>query len=374
MADVPGTDADDLDGLLAGLDEEDATEPVPSPTDPASSPDDPPDAAPEDSPGAQGTIPAADAASASPEAPATPTADPEQPVPPVEGEPFSFTVDGTPVSVPGAVVVGDEIRIPKAAWQSLQSGYVADRSQWRKQVAAWNTERQQMASSADRKVEEIGARLKGAEDALEVVNKLFEDPNRLLAAYQHWEQQRPILQAEMRSKQLEAQLAARSNDLSVHEAQAREAAEVPQMQNALGETIEQIAALDDYKGLYTQDELVSLLRELWEDRGRYFTTADRDYPEYGVVKGQTVLQQELVVRDVARLARERKTHRELLAKQEARLAELQRTAQANAGAVAPSGAPKRVAAAAAPAKAGAKKAVSFRDQLEDEDWSEVFDE
>lgn len=81
--------------------------------------------------------PPAEAAAESP----APTDATPAPIPPTTepGTPFSFKADGKTVDVPGAVVRGDVVEIPKSAWDSTVQKHLADRATVQRQLAQAET-------------------------------------------------------------------------------------------------------------------------------------------------------------------------------------------------------------------------------------------
>lgn len=126
--DAPTSGDEVADRILASLTETpDAPETEPAPeAQPVTEEPAAPSADPVDEPPAEAAADDTAPTDATP-APIPPTIDP--------GTPFSFKADGKTVDVPGAVVRGDVVEIPRAAWDSTIQKHLADRTAIQRHLA-----------------------------------------------------------------------------------------------------------------------------------------------------------------------------------------------------------------------------------------------
>ena len=113
-------------------------------------------------------------------------------------EPFGFRVDGVPVSVDGATVVGDEIRIPRTAWERVVTPRLADRGKVQQQFARQNALIESLKT-------ERSAKEQRAEAILSRMDELLDDPAKLMAFAKNYESEAPRLKLEIENKILRSE-------------------------------------------------------------------------------------------------------------------------------------------------------------------------
>jgi hypothetical protein len=275
-------------------------------------------------------------------------------------------VDGQEIPIEGASVHGDYLVIPKATWdRTIRPQYLGDRTVWRQKEQGYQRQLQQVA--AQQSEETLRAR-----GLLAKVAELDKGGPEAWATWlDNFHQNRPILEAEIKARIAEQRAAAlEQQQRAVVEEQAK-AAEEPLYQQHLIDTLRQALAQDEYKVLASEQD--ELLRELWEDhRDRLFVVADRDYPEYGVRQGEPAFNYDalnaLLTRQAAKAAKVRQ-----------QVEQLERAAKVNASvqpAVAPKPAAKRPVQPPRNDKGQFQRPSwqQFKDQVLEEDWSNVFTE
>lgn len=212
--DAPTSGDEVADRILASLTETpDApeTEPAVAEAQPATEEPAAPSADPVDEPPAEAAADSPAPTDATP-APIPPTIDP--------GTPFSFKADGKTVEVPGAVVRGDVVEIPKAAWDSTVQKHLADRVTVQRQLA--QADQRIKAAEASRSDKE---RLAGA--MLDQVKGLFtiEDDEKFADAMFRARQNFPLALKDAELAATKSRLEERERqDQEAHQAQAAEAA------------------------------------------------------------------------------------------------------------------------------------------------------
>lgn len=350
----------DSQSLLTALGDDD-TETAPeleesAPAAPAASADD------DQALGSPEPLTESDARPASAAAPAAPAeATPAVFQPPAGGEPFHLRVDGRDIPIEGAAMHGDYLVIPKDAWDRvIRPQYLADRGAWRQKEAGYQRQLQQVQSQ--RSDTELRAQA--------MLSKIAELDKGGPEAWANWldnfAQNRPVLEAEIKARIAEqrAQALEQWQQQQVQEATAAQME--PLYQQHLAQTIDQYLANDQYKVLAGDRE--ELLRELWEDhRERLFVKADRDYPEAGIRQGEDAFNFDALERVLERLAGKAKRYAVQTAK-------LQQAAKVNASVTPPKPASKAVPRN--PQTGQFQKPATnrnFKDQILDDDWSDIFE-
>lgn len=242
-------DDDDDESILESASASDTTPSDAPASDPASDSDD-------DSPAPEPESDAAQA-SATPVAPAE--AAPSEIIPPVEvGQPFTFRVDGTDITPEGALRFADHIRIPLAAWdQEIRPKYLANRNAWRDKEAGYQQElsaARQAKSDREYRAEQLVQRVEG----------LVNDPDALMEWVANYQQSAPILLAEARAAALEAQLGNRQAEDKARQDAADAEVLRPQLQQHLGAQLEAALTEEPFKILgANKEEAVKFLQQLW---------------------------------------------------------------------------------------------------------------
>ena len=227
-------------------------------------------------------------------APAAVPASPVGSVPPT-GQPFTFRVDGREVPVPGAYVVGNQILVPKEAWDRHVRPNVADRSVWREKEAGYQRQLQQ-ASSA-RSDQELRANA-----LLEKFGELTaKGPQAMAEWLDNYYTNLPVLEAQARASAAERRAAELMQVQQSQVSEQRQAQEVVDAQHHLSATLEQYLQQPEFKALAPEGQ--ELLQELWtEHQNTLFIRADRDYPEYGLKTGELAISYDALNRLLSRRA------------------------------------------------------------------------
>jgi hypothetical protein len=222
---------------------------------------------------------------------------PEVPVawaPPEGGLPFKPRADGRDLEIPGALQYEHGVYIPADGLPVLQR-HLADREQF--------TQRQQ---ALERQVQERDPAhhpdVLRAQASLQALNQLLDKgPLEVAKWLDNFQQNRPLLQAQIENAALQAQLQARQQQTS----QADYEQAVTQVQQALPgylrQNIEAAVSQDpELKALAGMGE--QLLQKLWAKAPALFFEADRDYPEYGLRQGQIIVRPDVLRAELHQLA------------------------------------------------------------------------
>lgn len=211
-------------------------------------------------------------------------ADPAAPVawaPPEGGQPFTPRADGRDLEIPGALQYEHGVYIPADALPVLQR-HLADReafSQLRTQLERQVAERDP-AHHPD---------VLRAQQTLVALHQLLDQgPLEVAKWLDNFQQNRPLLQAQIENAALQAQLQARQQQGGQQQYEQA----VSQVQQALPgylrQNIEAAISQDpELKALAGKGE--QLQTKLWAMAEYLFFEADRDYPEYGLRQGQIIV-------------------------------------------------------------------------------------
>lgn len=199
------------------------------------------------------------------DAPATPAplTPPEIPTPvdPFSGgEPFAFRIDGRQVSIDGAKVINDHVVIPKSAWLNQMQHFLGDRSAIRNREGQYKQALEQ-ANAGRSEWEAEKATMLGE------IQQMFADPEAMLAKLQNWQTEGPLLMAKMEAKaarQQVEQFQRRQQDEMRHQ---QEAAVIPQLQDQLGDTVEQWLSDHGINWESDKERWSGWMRNVWEDFG-----------------------------------------------------------------------------------------------------------
>lgn len=363
-------DDDEFSAVLGTDPEDDA--PL---SDAEAAPDEAPAAATDDSP-APTEATAADAASAdgsplgSPDAPAEPSAVASHPLTtegftPPTGDPFTFTVDGQQVAVDGAVVAGDYIVIPKAVWdRQIRPNHLADRRVWREKERAYATAVQEAQQGFNDRVARADAIL------ARVAELNAQGPEAWAQWLDQFQQNAPLLEAQAREAAARQQLE-RIQAMETARAQQEQASTlVPVLRQHLERAVDTAIGLDEYKLL--APDAAALKELLWgEEAERLFFVPDRDDPGMGWRAGEVAFRTDVF---------QRLLDRQLLTAKRVgqQAAEVAKAAKHNQAATAkatsrakPAPTPPRDPQTGQFAPASARH---WKDQLIDEDWSDILEE
>ena len=212
---------------------------------------------------------------------------PPQPPAPAP-QPFSYTVDRQPVQVPGAKLVGDEIHIPKDAWQRFVQPNLRDGRAVQQQIQQIT----QQANAFRQQAEQRGTR---GEELWNKLTSLGNDREKLLQFFENYEQEWPKIQAKA-----EADFYKRQVD--EYQRQAQEGSEQEQVTALTGQLEHAADAWSEYyAGQYpglTKDEIRGLI---WDMREALYTQADRDIPEWNVQAGMITLRHDVLQQHLGRI-------------------------------------------------------------------------
>jgi hypothetical protein len=309
------------------------------------------------------------AASAPPSAPASqssdqiPTATDGQDAPPAR-VPFTFAVDGQQVTVEGAAVVGDNIIIPKAAWdQVVRPRYLGDRHVWRQREAGLQ---QQLKEAASAKGDREGR----AEAILAKVQELDTGGPEAWAQWlDNFHTTRPILEAEAKARVAEQRLHAIEQQRQEQDSAAQADSLVPRLQSHLDQALSQYLARDEFKVLAADAD--ALKATLWDQAAQLFFEAPEDFPEAGLRQGDLGFRYDLFTRLL-------ESHAAPARRLAAQVQQATQAAKSNAAAVAPT---RPVAPTPAPSpprdEAGRFVPTSpseWKNKLLADDWSDIFSE
>jgi hypothetical protein len=291
-----------------------------TPSTPASPPA-APDAAPSDQP-----PPASpDSPAATPEAPA-PDAAPVLPIAAV------LKADGTELPIKAERLADGALKIPADQVGNLQR-HLADRSQWAVKEKGLRSQ----ADKAARQLQQAEQRNKTVIDAIR--GALGKGPDEFYEFFQGFERDFPVLLQQLENQRLKGELDDARAELAPVE-QERTLAELqPALQEGLTTFLGDVLKDPQYAGLDAKDAS----ERLWDLRGVVLGFADRDYPEHGLQRGQPYVQQDVVHRELQRMARDRQEIAKARAEVEAERARVKAT-QAAQAAVQPVTAPPAVSA------------------------------
>lgn len=318
---------------------------------------------------------AAEAASAdgspdgSPDAPAEPTAAAPplttEGFTPPPGDPFTFTVDGQQVAVDGAVVAGDYIVIPKTVWdRQIRPNHLADRRVWREKERAYSTALQEAQQGFHERVARADAILARVAELNQA------GPEAWAQWLDQFQQNAPLLEAQAREAAARQQLERIHAAETARVQQEQASTLVPVLRQHLERAVETAIGLDDYKLL--APDAAALKALLWQEEAeRLFFVPERDDPGMGWRAGEVAFRTDVFQRLLDRQLLTAKR----VGQQAAQVAQAAKhnqaaTANATTRAKAPS-APPRDPATGQFAPASARH---WKDQLIDEDWSDILEE
>ncbi len=273
--DAPATSDSLIDSLLA-LDTSDEPRPEDTPADaPADPTPDPTDAvqvdATEDAPAPAAVTPEPPAdAAASPDAPSD-----APPAPLPASEPFTFTVDGTKVDVPGARIQGDEIILTKDAFARAIQPRLADRG-------AWQKERQTLLADAKAAREHVSTEQAQAKVVLQKLAALVEEPDEI-ARWEALEDMRAKLPLHLRDAEIAAlksrttQVESKEQDESRSRAQAELEAAKPAN---IAAHLDHLLAQPDYDALKSDRQRV--LELLVDNADKLYVATGEPDPVTGI--------------------------------------------------------------------------------------------
>lgn len=278
---------------------------------------------------------------------------PAEPVdwqPPEGGEPFAFRVDGTDVEVPGALRYEHGIYVPTDAWTIVQK-HLADREV----ISARERQFEQRIQSLD------PARhpdVLQAQETLKAFQALLQQgPIEVAKWLDNYEQNRPLLEAQIQLAATRAQLEARSQQMGDTEFEQQAEQLSQQLPGYLKQNIEAAIAADPaMKDLVGATDAV--FEQLWPMAEMLFFEADRDYPEHGVRRGQIIVRPDVL----SRLLKQQASTR-------AEMKRLQAAARTNAKATGKTKTAPTVSTRGRPIPAGQSKAYQPGDTRS---WKEDF--
>lgn len=197
----------------------------------------------------------------------------------VAPEPFHFNADGTRVDVPDSAVVDlkgqKTVVISLESWQRNVQPHLRHQSVWQKR------EQEFRERDPERHPDVVAARTMVAK----LKDLLADETGEKLQAFaDDLERNRDLLERDVKIAQLEASTNARQSDADRERQSQEYVALEQQMSSALEGTLTQMAK-DEFKGM----DAKAAQAALWSVRNQIFAKADRDYPEYGVRKGETVI-------------------------------------------------------------------------------------
>jgi hypothetical protein len=212
-----------------------------------------------------------------------------------EWQPFTFKADGVEATLEGIRANDTHVVIPRAVWDTeFRPKYLANRDAWQEERNQYRAQVQQATAFARQAQEEKSAKEARAEAIIGEFEKLIGDPDALAQFAADFERNAPILRAQLEAQEARALLAQRE-----HAEQAQRAEVEREQLFARGTDTFEAACIDllkdtKYSGLVlNDDERDELLAEIWEARGpQLVRVADRDYPEYGLRRGDMTVDRE----------------------------------------------------------------------------------
>lgn len=290
LADVDIEDSDQLEGAAPA----EGTEGAPPPAVPEAPADDGDSAAPAEQ--LEGDAP-----------------EPAAPVawqPPAGGQPFAFRVDGREVEVPGALRWDHGIYVPTESWGRVVQGHLADRE-------AYTAQRGQLLQQLAAADPAVNPTVLQANATLQAFKELLDKgPLEVAKWLDNYQQNRPLLEAQIQNAALQAQLAYRTQGYQQQQEEQLATQLAQQLPTYLQQNIDAVIAQDPelagLKGIANQ----ALLERLWPYAEWLFFEADRDYPEYNLRRGQIIVRPDRL--------------KQLLGQQAATAAELKRLEKAAA--------------------------------------------
>ena len=249
-----------VDGLVADISaalDPETPESAPESTTPAASPEaspaDPETQAPASQQSSEGTPAPAEKAPPTPDESKPDNLTPEQ-----GGEPFTFRVDGRVIAPEGARIVGDEIRMPRATWQTQMHGLLADRSaikeregQYRQQVQAERAGRQQIEAQHAAIMAEM--------------QQIFADPEAMRAKLDNWQINGPLMLAQIEARAAKAEAEAFRRQQAEVERSQQERELVPRQMAHVEQVVEGWLTDAGVKWDADAARWQAWFKEVWED-------------------------------------------------------------------------------------------------------------
>lgn len=214
------------------------------------------------------------------------------------GEPFTFRADGKEFTIPGAQKFPEGVYIPTEAVGKLQE-HLADRRGLNDRIRQLEQKLQNADPSRNEEVLRARALIN------QITALMDQGPEKMAEWLDNLEQNRPILEAKAQADALKRQLEQyQTRETSAQtEQQATELA--GQMEAALGQHLDAVLKDPEIATLGLDSNRLKV--RLYRMAEQLFGEADRDYPEYGIRKGDLTINLELLraeVNDAAALARQ----------------------------------------------------------------------
>ena len=265
---------------------------------------------------------APDAPSAKAEAKPAPT-DGDLPAPEqTESTPFVAKADGIEIALDGAVLAGNEVRIPLDTFRRQLQPHLADRATLQSRYDRMKTDYERQLSARS----ESEAK---AEQAFEnLASILDKGPDAVWQWLQDFDSNKAALIAEAEKSGLAAKLSTYEQRDEVQRKQDANRNFEDYAPKALYGAIDSFLEQPDFKDLgIDRADLYEQIAKF--GAARVFLTADRDIPEWGVKKGQTTIDWDFVGRHVQGTASTARKIREQAAAEKAELKRVYEAEQAN---------------------------------------------
>jgi hypothetical protein len=185
-------------------------------------------------------------------------------------------------------LVGDEIRIPKDAWQRFIQPNLRDGRAVQQQIQ----QERQRATAFQQQAEQRETR---GELLWKNLTAIGSDREKLLQFFERWEQEWPKLQAKAEADYWKAQATAYQQRESEGTEQQQVAELTGQLEHAADAWSEYYA--QQYPGL-SKDEIRGLI---WDMRESLYMQADRDIPEWNVQAGMITLRHDVLQQHLGRI-------------------------------------------------------------------------
>lgn len=223
---------------------------------------------------------------------------PEQPES-VEYEPFTLKADGRQQVLSGSMNMGHGIYVPRDTWQKEVQPFLADRA---KLVAERDRLQRQLESKAP-----IEQQAQAIVDHFEAL--LTGDPDKAWEWFQSFQTNAPVLLAESRTAAAEAKASAYERERETERVQEATRQFNERAPGVLRSAVDVTVRLPEFQDLGLDAQLVyDQLARL--PIGQTFFTASEDIPEWGVKKGDTTVDWNLVAHHVQSVAEHAKRLRE----------------------------------------------------------------
>lgn len=216
-----------------------------------------------------------------------------------EREPFSIRVDRQEYDVPDAYVEGDNIVIPREAFQRSVQPMLADRNVWRQ-------ERSELLQTIEDLDPQKNPDVVKANAFLEKVNEVFEDEESAYAFFKDFNANRDKLVLDAERAALDAEKKQFQSTASRKQASEQAEELAGQMETALDSVLEEAKTIEAYANVDME-----YIRDLIEPvKAQFFFRAAEDLPKFGLKEGEIGVRIDLIEQFIQKEAKRSKARME----------------------------------------------------------------